>query len=55
MKRHRLLALWNGSGDPHAFLTFLDLEFGDTGGLDEIDQRLEFAQVHAVPSGRQRE
>jgi hypothetical protein len=35
------------SRDAHALLAFLDLEFRDAGRLDELNQRLELAQVHA--------
>jgi hypothetical protein len=51
VERHRLLALRNGAGDPDAFFAFLDFELGNTRCLDQIDQRLEFAQVHTKPSG----
>ena len=35
-----------GARDAHALLALLDLEFRDTGRLDELNQRLELAQVH---------
>ena len=33
-------------GDAHLFLAFGDFQFGDAGFLNEIDQLLEFAQIH---------
>ena len=39
--RERLLA--------NPFLALLDLEFSDSRGLDQFDQRFYFAQIHRIP------
>src|ERR1700722_11659709 len=35
------------AADSHALLTFLDLDFGDSGLLQEFDQLFYFSNVHA--------
>jgi hypothetical protein len=50
MKHQRLRRLQHRTRDAHAFFAFLDLKFGDPGRFDEVDQRLELAQIHGIAS-----
>ena len=47
LERHRLLPLRHLPRDAHPLFSLLNLEFGDAGSLDKIDEGLELSEIHA--------
>src|SRR5215208_384788 len=38
---------WRHAADAHAFLPFFDLDLGDAGFLQQLDEFLDFSDIHA--------
>jgi len=57
--RHRRCG-WRGNAalgharQTHDFLAFLDFKLGEIGCFQQVDQLLDFAQVHAGPRAAER-